>query len=75
MVHVYLQALEEVMPRQQYLAALMVLLSSQEEALVTRALRLFKSCLSGPQAAQGGEAAMQICDQVHPWLCFLCARA
>ena len=52
------------MPRQQYLAALMALLSSGEEALVTRALRLIQSSLGGPIIEQDGDATMQFCDQV-----------
>jgi len=53
------------MPRQQYLAALMALLASPEEAIVTRALRLFQSCLAAPAETHAGAAAMHFCDQVN----------
>jgi hypothetical protein len=50
------------MPRQQYLCALMALLASPEEAIVTRALRLFQSSLSALPAGEASDA-LQFCDQ------------
>jgi hypothetical protein len=58
------QALEEVMPQEQYLSALMSLLGSPEEAIVTRALRLFQTSLATHATEKPTPAAVQFCDQV-----------
>jgi len=59
-----MQALEEVMPCEQYLSALMSLLGSPEEAIVTRALRLFQTSLATPATGEATSATMHFCDQV-----------